>query len=75
MVQQVVRIPDEDLSLFLELAKKFKWKIMSNTSTMQEPVIDYVLTSEQIVILEESAKVPTNLCLSAEESLRKLDEL
>ena len=31
MVQQVVNIPDEDLSLFLELAKKFKWKIIGKT--------------------------------------------
>ena len=75
MVQQVVSIPDKDLSLFLELAKKLKWKVMPNLGILVEPEVEYNLTPEQISILEESSKVTSNLCLSAEESLRKLGEL
>ena len=75
MLQKVINIPEEDLSLFLELAKKFDWEIMPKTSTMEEPEVEYTLTPNQLAILDESAKSPLHLYLSAEESLRKLDEL
>jgi hypothetical protein len=75
MVQKIVNIPEEDLSLFLELAKKFDWEVMPKTSRMEEPEIGYVLSPQQVAILEESSKTTSHLHLSAEESLRKLDEL
>jgi len=73
MIQQVVTIPDKDLALFLELAKKFKWKVENEKSdTIND---DFVLTPEHIAILEESSKTPSHLCISAEESLKRLNEI
>lgn len=75
MVQKIVNIPEEDLSLFLELAKKFDWKIMSETSKMEEPEVEYKLTPEQIIILEERSKTPFSECVSKEDFLKFIDEL
>lgn len=73
MTQQVVTIPDKDLALFLELAKKFKWKVEKEKSS--NSVDNFVLTPEHLAILEESSKTPRHLCISAEESLKRLNEL
>jgi hypothetical protein len=71
MVQQIVNIPEKDMALFLELAKKMKWKI-DNSATLKP---NFILSEEQIAILEESSKTPNHLCLSAEESINRLNEL
>jgi len=71
MVQQVVNIPDEDLSLFLELAKKFKWKIIGKTEEQN----NFVLSEEQVDYLAERSKVPFNECLSKDEFFKYIDEL
>jgi hypothetical protein len=61
MVQQIVTIPDKDLTLFLELAKKFKWKVDKEASS------NFVLTPEQLTVLEERSKTPFSECISKEE--------
>ena len=71
MVQQVVNIPDEDLRLFLELAKKFKWKIIGKTEEQN----NFVLSEEQADYLAERSNVPFNECLSKDEFFKYIDEL
>ncbi len=71
MVQQIVNIPEKDLSLFLELAKKMKWKV----SEFVPQSIDFELNEEQLNFLKESSKAPNNTCLTVEESMQKLNDL
>lgn len=72
MMQQTVNIPDKDYHLFLEVAKKFKWKV-------QEPdkqVLDnFVITDKILAILDKRSATPNHLCISEEESLRRLNAL
>ncbi len=73
MIQQVVTIPDKDLALFLELAKKFKWKVENEKSdTIND---DFVLTPEHIAILEESSKTPREKCITKDDFFKYIDEL
>jgi hypothetical protein len=69
MIQQTIHIPDKDLSLFLELVKKFRWKLDSTTTT------NFELNAIQLDLLEKSSSTPSDLCISDEESLAKLNEL
>ena len=71
MVQQIVNIPEKDMALFLELAKKMKWKI-DNSATLKP---NFILSEEQIAILEESSKTPNENCLSKEDFFNQLDEI
>ena len=73
MTQQVVTIPDKDLTLFLEHAKKFNWKVEKEKSNNIND--DFVLTPEHIAILEESSKTPREKCLSKDEFFKYIDEL
>lgn len=75
MVQKVINIPEEDLSLFLELAKKFDWEIMPKTCTMEDPEVEYKITPEQLAILDERSKTPINECVSKDDFLKFIDEL
>jgi hypothetical protein len=69
MIQQTVQIPEKDISLFLELAKKFKWKVDLKEKTAFE------LSDEQLDLLKKSSKTPAHLCFSGEDSLLKLNDL
>lgn len=71
MVQQIVNIPEKDMHLFLMLAKKMKWKV----EKMKNETDHFELSPEQIAILDERSKAPRSEFISAEESLRRLDEL
>ena len=75
MVQKIINIPEEDLILFLELAKKFDWEIIPKTSTLEEPEVEYTLTPEQLAILDERSKTPFNECVSKDDFLKFIDEL
>lgn len=74
MVRQIVDIPEKDLVLFQELAKKHKWKIEKKDS-IKEAADNFVLTPAHLAILEESSNLPDEEYISAEESLKFLDSL
>jgi len=72
MIQQTVNIPDKDYHLFLEVAKKFKWKVQETN----KPVVDnFVITDKILAILDESSQTPNDLCISEKDFLKHLDEL
>jgi len=72
MIQQTVNIPDKDYHLFLELAKKFKWKVQEAD---KQVVDNFVITDKILAILDESSKTPDHLCISEEDFFKHLDEL
>ncbi len=72
MIQQTLNIPDKDYRLFLEVAKKFKWKIQE---PQKQAVDGFVITDKMLAILDKSSQTPDHLCISEEDFFKKLDEL
>ncbi|TAF74134.1 MAG: hypothetical protein EAZ53_10475 [Bacteroidetes bacterium] len=72
MLQQTLSVPEKDYKLFLEVAKRFRWKVKTPLkNNMDAPIFD----KKTLAMLDERSKVSNNLCLTAEESLRLLNEL
>lgn len=76
---QTIELPNEDLSLLMQVASEHKWKLHpskpSKTSPNHQKSVDnFVLTPEQIAILDERAKTPHDQCISEEDFMKYLDE-
>lgn len=72
MLQQTLSVPEKDYKLFLEVAKRFRWKVKTPLQNqMDVPVFDKKI----LAMLDERSKVSNDFCLTAEESLRLLNEL
>ena len=74
MVRQIVDIPEKDLVLFQELAKKHKWKIEKKDS-IKEVADNFVLTPAHLAILEESSNLPDEESVTKKEFFKFLDSL
>jgi hypothetical protein len=74
MVRQIVDIPEKDLVLFQELAKKHKWKIEKKDS-IKEVADNFVLTPAHLAILEESSNPPDEESVTKKEFFKFLDSL
>jgi hypothetical protein len=73
MTQRLVTIPDKDIDLFLGLAKKFKWKVAEEIK--QAPQDNFILSDNQLSVLEERANTPFSECVSKEDFFKFIDAL
>jgi len=74
MVRQIVDIPEKDLVLFKELAKKHIWKI-EKRDLNKEAADNFVLTPAHLAILEESSNLPEEECISKKEFFKFLESI
>jgi hypothetical protein len=75
MAQIHLNIPDHKLSFFMEMLSNFKFVEVLNPSSSKSITDNFDLDDEKIKILDQRAKTPSHLCISEEESKRRIDEL
>jgi len=61
MINQTVAIPEKDYSLFLEVVKRFKWKVKGNTSIAKtkasNPLLDEIKEAVENMNLVKQGKL------------------
>lgn len=73
---QTIELPNEDLSLLMQVATEHNWKLLSSKTSLnpQKLVDNFVLTPEQVAILDKSASTPLDQCISEDDFMKFLDE-
>ena len=68
MTQVILNIPDKELDFFMTLVQKFKYQLVDDN----EPGDGFVLSKQQIALLNKRSKTPIENCISASDSLKQL---
>lgn len=68
MTQVILNIPDKELDFFMTLVQKFKYQLVDDKDSND----GFVLSKQQIALLDKRSKTPIENCISASDSLKQI---
>lgn len=68
MTQLTLNVPDKELDFFMTLVKKFKYQLVNENVANT----DFVLSAQQLELLDKRSKTPIDKCISANDSLKQI---
>lgn len=68
MTQVILNIPDKELDFFMTLVQKFKYQLVDDKDSNDS----FVLSKQQIALLDKRSKTPIENCISASDSLKQI---
>lgn len=68
MAQVILNIPDKELDFFMTLVQKFKYQLVDDNVSSD----GFVLSKQQMALLDKRSKTPIDNCISAADSLKQL---
>ncbi len=68
MTQVILNIPDKELDFFMTLVQKFKYQLVDDNDSKD----GFVLSKQQIALLDKRSKTPIENCISASDSLKQI---
>ena len=76
MLRQTILVPQKDYNLFVEISKRFHWKIDESSEQSNKSVsVNFELTESMVASLDKIVTTPKHLFITEEESIKRLNEL
>lgn len=68
MTQVILNIPDKELDFFMTLVQKFKYQLVDDNASDD----GFVLSKQQIALLDKRSKTPIENCITGSDSLKQI---